>query len=81
MAHSPDDNEQMSAALNLGHKLIVTGLVAFSAYGFVKISGGTVAVVQDVKRRKAERLAEVAAEGGSAELAKDERGKTKLGDG
>lgn len=64
-----------SAALNLGHKLVVSGLVAFSAYGFVKISGGTYAVVEDVKRRKAERLA-----ADNEELQKDERGKTKLGD-
>ena len=69
-----------SAALNLGHKLVVTGLVAFSAYGFVKISGGTYTVVQDVKRRKAERLAADAATGGGEGLPKDERGKTKLGD-
>jgi hypothetical protein len=77
-----------AAAANVTHKLIVTGLVGFSIYGFVKITGGTRAIVQDVQKRKVERLAEIAAEeaaggdggDGAAALPKDARGKTKLGD-
>ena len=58
----------------------MTGLVGFSVYGFTKISGGTYAVVQDVKRRKEERLAHEAATGVSS-LQKDHKGRAKLGDG